>query len=197
MTVAFRFVLACMLSLLVHSEARAEQKVATLVLDGLSFLSFEGFENLPIPAGSKVRFRFNGTGGSFTIGTTDVEIPPIELGGGRGKLTYTLAEPATGQFRQGEDGLSVSFSAAISVSMATSEGSTSHVYPLTFTTNQTDAKGVSSGSYVSIEGMDVVPGAHYVQLVGAVSNDSRAAQHPGRAVYTVLSGTFDWMPSLD
>jgi hypothetical protein len=44
--------------------------------------------------------------------------------------------------------------------------------------------------------MKLVAGANHVQLVGATTNKANAVPEPGAAVYVVLSGTFDRVPSL-
>lgn len=48
---------------------------------------------------------------------------------------------------------------------------------------------------VAVEGMRVVEGPNFVQLVGATTNRSDAAIEPGAAAYGVLSGSFDSIPS--
>jgi hypothetical protein len=44
---------------------------------------------------------------------------------------------------------------------------------------------------VQVTGARIVPGARYVQLVGATLNKPNAVPQPGTAVYKVLSGSFD------
>ncbi len=197
-----RAFLLALVATAVSGPAGAEGSgVGTLELDGLSFLSFENIENLAIPAGSTIRFRFDSAveGGvaTFKIRPNDVEVAAIPLPGGEGEILYSLAEQSTGTLRQGEDGYIVSFVAKVNATLLhpTSGGTRSHV--LHFTTEHAQATGSASQQTVSLDGMQMVPGPRYVQIVGAVPNPEQAHPHPGRAVYTVLSGTFDWVPDLD
>ena len=48
---------------------------------------------------------------------------------------------------------------------------------------------------LSVTGMRLVDGAWYGQIVGATTNRENAYPEPGAAVYTVLSGRFDRIPS--
>lgn len=186
-------------ALLLSGSAQSET-VGTLALDGLSFVSFEGIENLAIPAGSTVRFRFSDTiengVATFSIQPSDLTIAPIPLPGGGGELVYSLADETNGTLRQGSEGFIVSFSAAINATLVNASTSGTRSHTLTFTTEHAQATGTQSQQTVAVDGMQVVPGPRYVQLVGAVPNPENAHPHPGRAVYTVLSGSFDWLPSL-
>lgn len=68
---------------------------------------------------------------------------------------------------------------------------------LEFTTEHAQAQSADASKSVAVDGLRIVPAARYVQLVGAVQNPTRATPAPGAATYTVLSGTFDWLPALE
>ncbi len=182
------------------ASAGEDDRIGTLTLDPLSLLSFEGIESLAIPSGSTIRFRFgNVQGGSaaFTIQPIDVSVAPIALSVGGGELAYTLAAPASGTIRKGADGFVVSFTATIRATRTGAGDVASQEHTLTFTTEHAQATGALSRQTVAVDGMQVVPGPDYVQIVGAVGNPKEMELHPGRAVYTVLSGSFDWVPDLE
>lgn len=178
------------------------ETIATLTLDGLSFVSFGDREVFAIPSGSTVRFRFGAPSpaGSvpFTIQPADVAIAAIPLRGIDGTLRYGLASTASGTLRRGEDGrLIVEFRGAVAATLADSpEGSSTHTYSVRFTTEQAAAAPAGGGRTIMVEGMRLVPGAGYVQLVGGATNKTDGIVEPGAAVYTVLSGNFDHLPLL-
>jgi hypothetical protein len=171
--------------------------VATLALDGLSFIAFEGFENLSLPGGSAIRFRFdrsNADGSaSFTIEPGDVTIPPIALGDDM-TLEYGLASTASGILRKGETRREIQFQAIVQVRLRSAEGESASSYAVSFTTQEATATNAARTRTVEVEGASLVPGPNYVQLVGAATNRSDAIPGPGAAVYAVLSGSFDWIP---
>jgi hypothetical protein len=67
-------------------------------------------------------------------------------------------------------------------------------YRLRFTTGTAEATNATQTETVAVEGSAVATSNH-VRLVGAATNDPDAFPAPGEAVYAVLSGTFDWLPS--
>jgi hypothetical protein len=88
------------------------------------------------------------------------------------------------------------FHAAIEASIANASGTTANHYSLIFTTESTTATNAALTEQIEVEGMRLVPGPNYVQLVGGATNKPDAIPQPGSAVYAVLSGTFDWFPAL-
>jgi len=186
-----------MLSLAISCPATAEI-VGTLELDSLSFIAFEGFENVPLPTGSLVRFRFGdpaGSTASFTILPSDVTIPPIEVRPGA-TLAYVLAGPASGTIRRQNGAIHLDFSASIQATLSESDGGGTKSYALHFTTRETSATNSAQTQSVEVEGMPVIQGPNYVQLVAGATNQPDAFPGPGAAVYGVLSGTFDAIPVL-
>jgi hypothetical protein len=188
------------LVLLASASGAADPGLGTLTLDGLSFLSFDDRENLAIPAGSTVTFRFGQPKGDsvpFTIQPGDVSIDPIPLSGGRGELHYALAQPASGVLTRGENGSILRFTATVKATLENGENPGTITHVLEFTTEHAQARSLAASKTVAVDGMRIVPNARYVQLVGAVQNPTRATPQPGAAAYAVLSGTFDWLPDVD
>jgi hypothetical protein len=179
--------------------AHAEEPVSVLQLDGLSYISLEGREVLGIPAGSTIGFRFGKPSENsipFTIQPSDVSIPPISTSEGD-SLVYSLGGAATGVLQKGTgSGPSIHFTALVTTTLHSAEGASSASYSLTFTTETTSAKSADGLRSVAMEGMKLVDGARYLQLVGAVTNRADAYKEPGVAVSTVLSGTFDQLPAF-
>lgn len=182
---------------LVPHVARGES-LGILTLDGLSFIAFEGEQNVALPSGSSVRFRFENpseNSAAFTISPSDVTIPPIPMAGGA-TLTYALSSPATGMMRRVAGALEIDFEASITASVSSEQGQGSATYALRFTTRQATATSVDGKDSVAVEGMPVVPGPRYVQIVGGATNRPDALPAPGAAVYAVLSGSFNSLPDL-
>lgn len=188
---------ACLIGLIalsLPSVADAESAVATLRLDGLSYVSFEGKETYALPEGGQIRFQFDKVSGdsvSFRIQPSDVAIPAIRLPDGS-ELHYGLASSTSGSLRRGTDGqLVMSFPATIVATRTGPEGAGTTSYGLQFTTETARAASADGTRAVEIQGMRLVEAARYVQLVGAVTNRAAAYPAPGAAVSAVLSGTFD------
>jgi hypothetical protein len=183
------------------NPAPAEETLGTLQLDGLSFISFEDLENLAIPSGSSIRFHFGSPAADgsvpFSIAPSDVSIAPIALDGDGSTLTYGLAAAASGWIRKNADGTPrVEFTALVAATLAHPEIGGTKQHALHFTTQAASATNLAGTQTVSVEGVPLVEGANYVQLVGAVANKADAYPEPGKAVYTVLSGRFDQLPDL-
>ncbi|MCP5058517.1 MAG: hypothetical protein GY937_17585 [bacterium] len=192
-------ILVLLVLLQLSVPAGAETTTGTLTLDSLSFISFEGYENLNLPAGSTIEFAFSdpdpGGSVSFTILPSGVSIPSIQLWSTPGELRYTLAAPATGTATKTSEGIKISFSATVSVTLVQQGGGTFQ-YSLPFTTESASATNAAGTNTVSLSGMQLVEGPNHVQLVGATTNKTNAFPEPGRAVSSVLSGTFDTFPTF-
>jgi len=182
--------------------ARADDFVATLTLDGLSFISFGSREVLTIPAGSTLKFRFGSpvADGSvpFRVSPGDVAVQPIPLRGQTGSIRYTLSEASNGTLRKGPDGrLIIDLSATVHSNLEGGlEGGGKRSYSLRFSTEHAEAKSSDARVTLPIDGMRVEPGPNYVQLVAGTTNANDSIVEPGAAVYSVLSGTFDHLPTL-
>jgi hypothetical protein len=190
---------AIAMALLALVPARAEETVSTLTLDGLSFLSFGDERAYSLPSGSTIEFHFSSPAAdgsrSFTIPTSGVSIAPIELGSGEGSLQYSLSTVAAGTMRSsGGGGRRIDFTASVNATRTTSEGSGTYSYTLPFTTESTEARDLTGAVEIEIQGLRLVEGVWYLQLVGGVTNKADAVPASGTAVYTVISGTFDQVP---
>lgn len=187
-------------ALLLPGSVNAEPTTGTLTLDALSFISFEGYENLSLPAGSTVTFQFGepAADGSvpFTVSPAGVSIPPIPLWTASGELRYALASPLSGTARKTSEGVQISFNATISATLVQEGGGGTFQYALAFTTESASATNAAGDHTVSISGMRMIEGPNHVQFVAATTNRTNAFPEPGRAVSSVLSGTFDSFPNL-
>jgi hypothetical protein len=186
-------------ALAIAQVASAEDTVSTLTLDGLSFVSFGDERVFALPSGSTIRFQFSPPAAdgsrSFSIPPDGVSIAPIELGGDEGTLRYSLATLAAGSMRAtAEGGRRMDFTASVNATRATAEGEGSYSYTVPFTTESVEARSLSGDVEIEVQGLRLVEGVWYVQLVGGVSNRADAVPEAGAAVYTVLSGTFDQIP---
>gem|GEM_PF-4353595 len=75
-------------------------------------------------------------------------------------------------------------------------GDRPNTYAVRFTTEATVARSAGGAVEIPIQGARVVPGPGYVQLVAGATDAASSLVEPGAAVYAVLSGTFDRLPSL-
>jgi len=183
---------------LLASPALAAETVATFTLDGLSFISF-GDQQIVLPeSGSSIVFHFeepNADGSvDFTIAPSDVTIPPISLPGNGGTLEYAIAAPTSGSLVPTANGRKLTFTATVKATLSDTRGAGTYEYVIPFSTESASAANDSGTDSVSVQGMRIVEGAGYGQLVGATTNKTNAFPKPGTAVYTVLSGQFDQLP---
>jgi hypothetical protein len=183
-------------ALLLTTPALADETIATLTLDGLSFISFGDEEVLPIAPGGTLRFHLQtpSADGSvpFTIGIGDVNL--AEVDSSQGALKYALAAPTSGVIQKTADGRKIEFTAAVTVTLTGPSESGTFTYTIPFSTESAAATDLSGQHTVSRTGARLVEGVWYVQLVGATTNKENAFPEPGAAVYTVLSGQFDTIP---
>ena len=188
------------LGLAIADPAIADDQVGTLSLDGLSFITFQGYGNLTLPSGSTIKFHFGtpGPDGSvgFSIAPSDVAIGPITAEPGV-TIQYALASSTSGTVQKVNGALQIAFGANVQATLARPDGAGgSATYALTFTTQTASATSADGSQTVQVDGVPVVRGANYVQLVGGATNRTDAAVGPGSAVYSVLSGSFDQIPAL-
>jgi hypothetical protein len=190
---------AILYALLIPTASTAQEVVSTLTLDSLSFISFEGHENLAIPSGSTLRFHFGAPAldGTipFDLDPSDVVIGEVPLWSSDGVLRYSLAAPTSGSATRTADGVRMSFPASVVATLVRDDGEYPLAYSLTLTTETAAASNASGTNTETIVGERVIPGPNYVQLAGATTNKTNAFPEPGSAVYLVLSGSFDQLPS--
>ena len=198
-TARARVLLSVVVCALAQAAAARADLVGTLSLDALSYIAFQGYGNLSLPAGSSVQFHFGAAqpDGSvpFTITPGDVSIGPIPVQAGS-TLHYGLASGASGTIRRSAGGLQITFEAAVQASLDQPAGGGTTNYALAFTTQSTSATNAAGTQTVALTGTPVVQGPNYVQLVAGATNRPDAFPGPGAAVYGVLSGTFDQLPNL-
>ncbi len=184
---------------LLASPARGQEQVATLTLDGLSYLSVEGHAAFEIPAGSTIELRFGrATGDSvpFTISPDGVKIAPVRFDENT-QLLYSLASASPGTLKRATDGTyQIDLSATVAVTSTGPDGTAYATYPVRLTTERASAPDRQKGGQVEIDGLRVAPASRYVQLVAAATNRGDAMLGAGAAVRSVLSGTFDRLPEL-
>jgi hypothetical protein len=82
----------------------------------------------------------------------------------------------------------------VAATLEAPEGSGTYKYPMSFTTETASASNAQRTKSIAVNGMRLVDGAWYAQIVGATTNKENAFPEPGASVYTVLSGTFDRVP---
>lgn len=191
-------VVFCLAPTLTPSRAAAET-ISTLTTDALSFISFHGEETLLIPSGTTLRLRFGQANpdGSipFTIASGDLDMPPVNLPSKGRRLVYRLKDQVSGVMRETEQGRQIDFTADVQVSFEGEASQSSHSYRMHFTTETASARDRFGDAAISVTGLRAVEGVWYTQLVGATTNATNAVPAPGAAVYTVLSGRFDQLPS--
>lgn len=177
------------------TPALADEVIGTLTLDGLSVLSLQDQLAIPLPTGSTIRFHFGdpASDGSrpVRIVPTDLSLPAIQVPGG-GEAHYALSEPAAGTMREVNGTVSMEFSTTLRVS----QGAGATTYRIRFTTETATAESLDRSGNVEVQGMRIPSGARHIQLVGATTNHADAELAPGTAVYAVLSGVFDQLPSV-
>ena len=194
-----RMILAAVVaSVAVALPAAADETLSTFSLDGLSFISFGDQQILLPETGSSITFHFgtpNADGSvDFTIAPSDVAIAPIALPGNGGTLHYSIASPASGSLVPTASGRKLTFTATVEATLTDTRGAGTYAYVIPFSTESAFATNDSGTDSVDVQGMRLVEGVWYGQLVGATTNKSNAFPKPGTAVYTVLSGRFDRIP---
>lgn len=198
MKFARRFVLAVLLVSVIHPLTATAETISTLTLDSFSFVSFGEIEEIYLPAGSTIVFRFGDPNpdGSvpFTIDPQGVTIAPVALPQGAGTLQYSIPTAATGLMQTTSDGRRIEFIAKVRATITGGADDGSYEYTLPFTTEVATATDLPRTVQLTIEGLRMIEGVWYLQLVGATTNKEHAFPQPGTAVYTVLSGTFDQIP---
>ena len=75
-------------------------------------------------------------------------------------------------------------------------GGGSLTYTVHFSTESASSPNAAGTRAVSVSEIRMVEGANHVQLGGAMVNREDAFPKPGTAVYAVLSGTFDQLPTM-
>lgn len=189
---------AATVAVLFAGVARSDEQTAMLTLDGQATVAYSETANASLPSGSTIRFRFGSAGSDGTIPITilpeDVSIAPITVGEGA-TIQYSLGKTATGTLRNVSGSKHIDLFATLVATLNNGAESAPIAYQLHFTTGAAAATNAAQTESVSVSGRPVASSNH-VKLVGAATNDPEAFPGPGEAVYAVLSGTFDSLPSL-
>lgn len=186
------------MTLAVAVSATVQEQVATLTLDGQAYVSYSESQNAKLPSGSTIQFRFgpaNADGSlPITVQPEDVSIAAIPVAGGA-TLQYALRETATGTLRKVAGVRQIEIAATLVASLRENPETPPVAYQLVFTTGRAQASNTSGTESVALDGA-APSAANRVSLVGAATNRPDAFPGPGEAVYAILSGSFDWLPSL-
>jgi hypothetical protein len=181
------------------ASAAADPTKATLVLDGLSFISFGDEQLYSIPEGSVIVFRFGelyGSTASFELHPDDFNWPPLPLRGSDASMRFGLAAPAKGTVSFAPDGTgTLAFEARVRVQIDDRIDSRMKEISIRFTTEAQTAVSLDGAKSIPVAGMRLGRTSRAIQLVGARTNHADDYPEPGAAVYAVLSGTFDVLPT--
>jgi hypothetical protein len=190
-------VLLAAVALATGSATRAQERTGTLTLDSLSYLSFDDEEFVPIPAGTRIRFRFGEADerGSvpFTIAREDLSLPQLALSNRR-SLSVGLSAPGEGSVRRAPNrALVVELHALVETRL--DRQAEAGVHSLRFTTETALARNLARTRTLRVSGMRLDASTRAVQLV-ATTTGAREDPKPGAAIYVLLSGTFDAIPEV-
>lgn len=179
--------------------ADSQPRVATLTLDALSFLSFDDETVYSIPAGGIIRFHFGDAdtkgSASFRIDPADVQIAPIAIGAEE-EFRFALLEPSVGTLRVDDDGTaSVVFDAKLRFGLEHDIQGGSRKLLVRFTTGSATARRPDGAKSLDVSGVRLDSRSRALQLVGTATGLDNDYPVPGAAIYVVLSGTFDALPS--
>jgi hypothetical protein len=183
---------------MVAGDATAQEQIATLALDDEAYISYSETQNVKLPPGSTIRFRFGlaNADGSLpvTVLPEDLAIAAIPVAEGA-TIQYALRETATGTLRNVGGVRQIELAATLVASLRENPETPPVAYQLVFTTGRAQAVNTGGTEAVTLDGA-APSAANRVSLVGAATNRPDAFPAPGEAVYAVLSGAFDWLPTL-
>jgi hypothetical protein len=182
-------------------SAHAEETVATLRLDGLSFVSYGSQHVYAVPPGSWMRLRFGDVrSGSIPLRVEpqDVEIGELKLrDDDESFLQFGLVRRAVGHAYRNADGtVKIELDALVSVIVNDRERGGSDVVRVRFTTETAASTGTDGLGTRSITGMRPAAGSKAIQLVSATVTEPGGYPVPGAAVLVVLSGVLDRIPTV-
>ncbi len=189
---------ACM-GLPLSALPASAQSTSTFTLDALSFVSFQDVSTFSLPSGSTLTFEFDAPAADgsidFSIPTSGVSIPALDMPGDSRTLQYGIASDASGSISPSSDGYVIQFSAAVTADLnGPLETAPPNVYSMPFTTETVTATDILGQLSIERTGFRLVDGVWYAQIVAATTNKANAFPEPGAAVYAVLSGQFDSLP---
>lgn len=187
-----------------RGEAEVEKtvtSVSVLTLDSLSHVSFDDRVVVPIPAGGTIRFRCyaHGDGESVALRAhaSDFSSLSLSLPSGQGKVELELLRPAKGFMRTTPGGdLHMEFEIAARVSTEGEKGTRVQERPIRFTTESLETWNATGTKRLDVNGLRVNAGSRVVQLVAKMTAGPEDPPVPGAAVYIVLSGILDRLPTF-
>lgn len=193
-----RRVVTIVVAVLLSVTSSAEESPATLFLDSNSYIAYGDSETLRVPSGSRIQFRLGSPipDGSIplTVKPSGLSMSPIPIAQGAA-IEYTLGETATGTLRAKDGGQEIELFATLVATLQGRPEVPAVTYSLRLTTGRVQAESADRTSAIAIDGVGASP-SNAVQLVGAATNRPDAYPGPGEVVYAVLSGHFDWLPTL-
>lgn len=165
-----------------------------LVLDGLSFFSFEGSSaSAFLPAGAEIRLEVEAAGPArwtLRVRPESFDFPPVRYPSGR-SVRWRLGSAAVGTIELQGDVASITLTAPLVAEPSGSEAKIA--FPLVFTTAQ--SRRESDGVTAEREGAKLDLASGYVQLVATGLNPSNASTAPGKPFVAVLSGVMIDLPT--
>jgi hypothetical protein len=179
----------------------AEPFVATLTLDSVSHVSFDDRVVVPIPGGGSIRMvgypHEDGRSAGLRVTETDISARSMTLPDGGGTVRVELLRPGTGHLRSQSDGsVAIELEFEVRLSLTNDRGTSVHEMPLRFTTDSVEAWNADGSKRYEVSGLEAKTGSRQVQLVAEATAPATAEAGSGAAVYAVLSGQFDALPSL-
>jgi hypothetical protein len=120
----------------------------------------------------------------------------MPLRGSGESMQFSLARTATGVMRRADDGrLVVEIDAYVVVTLEHPEEPGWKRLPIHLTTESAQARSIDGSKVIDVSGGRVA--GHGVQLVGTTTNAEDDYPKPGAAVYVILSGVFDRLPTFE
>lgn len=179
---------SCMtLGLLGFSAASAlAQANATLEIDGLSALYFEGAEVGSMIPSTSVPLEITRTGPNawdLVVRAADFALPEIVYPSGK-RVAWKLSADATGALSTSGGELVCQL---VAPAIAYVDGSTDGI-PMTLTFSTETLEASAKGLRAQRQGVRLDPSSGYLQLVTAAVNPLHAATAPGNPFFAVLSG---------
>jgi len=181
--------------------ATPEAAVMVMTLDSISHVSFDDELILPIGAGRTIRFLTYAHEGrnavSLRVDPSGIGSSKLSLGRDKGDLTAELVEEGKGFLRAaGDGGLVMELDIVIRVTSSTSSEVAVREFPLHLTTEPVEGWNAEGTKRFNLAGTRVASATRIVQLVGKSTAGKDGGPVPGAAIYVVLSGVLDTIPTL-
>jgi hypothetical protein len=166
-------------------------------LNALSHVSFDDQLVLPIAAGEKLHLlsypHQDGSAAALRVPRAGLGTRSVSIPGGSRLFAVELLGQGKGAMRSDENG-SLVIELDLVVRLESEAGRRD--WPLHLTTEGVESWNAQGTKRFAVEGSRVDPASKVVQLVGSTSAGTDNEVARGAAIYLVLSGTFDRVPSL-